>query len=64
MTRLCNLNSRVYQQFMVFLPQKHGTLKWFYESVVNIGYIQVYFGNKVMCIRTPIQGKYQQEKKN
>lgn len=44
---------------MVFLSQKHGTLKGFYESVVNIGYIQVYFGNKVMCIRTPIQGKYQ-----
>lgn len=59
MTRLCNLNSRVYQQFMVFLPQKHGTLKGFYECVVNIGYIQVYFGNKVMCIRTTIRGKYQ-----
>lgn len=56
MTRLCNLSSRVYQQFMVFL------LKGFHENVVNIGYIQVYFGNKVMCIRTPIRGKYQQEK--
>lgn len=59
MTRLCNLNSRVYRQFMVFLPQKHGTLKGFYESVVNIGYIHIYFGKKAICIRTPIRGKYQ-----
>lgn len=46
MTLLCNLNSRVYQQFMVFLPQKHGTLKGFYESVVNIAIYKFISGTK------------------